>query len=346
MIHSLRILACILVGVSASAVFQPEDSSQCLNKDLVSLVQGGVEIHRHDAQWPNIGSIIDKVETGIGKVTHVVQDATNTILTKPLVNVADEFDKALKNLDGTVQDLWSKANASMADLVNTIDQKINVSADGVTDSAAVNMALNQATLTIERVTSGWSDVSRAIDDVSKFLLNDLSTTGFKDLAKSWAGTLESVTKPIQQTVDKLKEVKADLQRGAQPWVSNADTDKPIQDALDDLSKATHDLASNANTLADWFQTIIDKINEVAKANLAGDQAAEIKTALAPIPKDVQTLLDDLTGGLFSFAAEFHKQLSKVKSVTAAAAQSAAVEPRSLSLTAGALALVALVRVVA
>jgi len=365
----LRLLACCLIGTTAVAISQQEDASRCLNKDLVSLVQGGVQIHRHEVNFPSISNIIDTVEGALDEAG-VIKVATSKIIADPLVRILNVLDTQLKNLDGLVETMWSKAAASTTKLANSINRFLNVSTDGVTDSAAVNMALNEAVEAIEDVTSTWNRIANAIDSMAKVVLNDLSTVGFQDVAQTMSDALDSAMKPIFKISDKLLEVKAALQKGAQPWRSNAETDPPLEEALGALNEvvdvgvdgksfqelldsgklALADLeSSKVEWLMDWFRRIIEKIDEVSKQTLAAEQAGRISMALSPLEVDVLMLLAHLIGGLFTFGEKFEVELRTVKAITAKAAgalRSAAMEPRSLSMVVGALALVGLVPIVA
>jgi len=317
----------------------------------VSLVQGAVQIHRHDVdvdmQWPSIATIANTVEHTIDEATDLVHDATNVVVADPLVRVLGAFHKTLNRLDLEVNRMWMAANLSTDDVVSMMDRVLNVSTDGVTDSAAVNMVLNKAVQMIERVTVAWTTIALSIETIANSVQNQLSTVGFKDLAASLSEFLAKAMDPFHKTAGKLLEVKRDLQRGAQPWTTNAETDKPVQEAIDNLKEAFDEVSSKKNLLLDWFQRIVDKIDEVSKI-LGGDQYAKIVAAMTPLSPDLERLLEDLTGGLSSFTAKLEEELGRVRAITepAAAAQSAAMEPRSLSMAVGALALVALAPVLA
>lgn len=348
-------LACCLVGAVATAVSQQEYASHCLSKDLVSLVQGRVQIHRDEVERP---SIIDILENN-SAVGDMLGDATDKLLVDPLVKVLGGFDEEFHEYDKYIQDMWRKGSDSADNLASTIDRYLNVSVAGVTDSAAVNTVLMKAIQTIEQVSERYRQIADIIDDTANFFLDQLSTVGFKNPAKSMSKALASAIEPIHQTADKLDQVKKALQEGAQPWTSNADTDRPLQEALDYMKEAVS--MSLGKKLVNWFQSIVDKISEASETRLGGlfsEQADKITAALSLLIPHFDKMLYDLTGGLSSFGGKLEKELRKVKAVTEKAVtakalmakesgdRSAAVEPRSLSIAVGALALLALIPVIA
>jgi len=320
------VITCVLGCTCAVAVFHQEEATRCFSNDLVSLVQGGVQIHRHEVQWPSIGSIIKTAGEVIVDNSEVLQSATNTIIIDPFVKAMGAFDTSLKNLDETVQDLWSKANESADDLAKTTDKYITITINGVTDSAAVNTALSNAVLTIEQVTSEWSDLIGGLDSVVKILWNDLSIVGFKDVAKTTSEKWDAAIAPLQQISETLLKVKQDLQRGSQPWISNVDTDKLLQEALDMLDQVSSGFAEKKTQLVlDWFQLVADTVDEQAKLSLLGDRASEIPEMIDDIPGFANKMLDDLAGGLSAWVAKFEEELRKIKAITAKAV---AAEARS------------------
>jgi len=327
----------------------------------VSLIQGSVQINRHDSEadfddhWPSIDSVADVVEKNIVDAVppKELKSATNTILTKPLVRVLGAFNTSLSDLDKTIRLMWDMADSRVHGLAKLLGRTFRVSSDGV------NMALNLAVQVVERVATSWINIAISMDSVAKILQNQLSLVGFKDLAASLPESLVDAMQHLHDIADRLLDVKDRLQLGAQPWTSNAETDKPMQEAILHLKEASHNLASKKKLLSDWFQRIVDKIDKVSKT-LPGDQHEKIALALTPLSADIERLLDDLSGGLFSFAVKFGENLARVKVITAAAqaeaaqataaqataAQSDAMEPRSLSIAVGALALIALAPVIA
>lgn len=325
---SLRVITCVLGCTCAVAVSHQEEATRCFSNDLVSLVQGGVQIHRRVVQLPSdpIGSTIESMGSVFGDYPDVLQSATNTINIEPFKGVSFALGMSLMILGDIGRDLWSKANESVDDLANTTDKYVNIAINGVTDSAAVNTALSNAVLTIEQVTSEWSDLIGGLDSVVKILWNDLSVVGFKDAAKTTSEKWDAAIAPLQQISETLLKVKQDLQRGSQPWISNVDTDKLLQEALDMLDQVSSGFAEKKTQLVlDWFQLVADTVDEHAKLSLLGDRASEIPEMIDAIPGFANKMLDDLAGGLSAWVAKFEEELRKIKAITAKAV---AAEARS------------------
>jgi len=259
----------------------------------------------------------------------VLQIATNTINTSTISDSMFAFGISLSIIDSRAKDFWSKAHESADDLAKTTNKYVDITINGIRDSAAVNSELSEAVLAIEQVIPEWSDLIGGLDSVVKIALNDASIAGLKDVAKTISEKWDAAFAPLQQVSEKLVEVKQDLQRGSQPWTSNVDTDKPLQEALDMLDQVSSDVAeTKTQPVVDWFHLVHDTAVEKC------DGASEVLKSIDPMPDTAKMLLHDLAGGLVAWVAKFEEELRKIKAITAKAV---AAEARSPSVAVGALA---------
>lgn len=341
-------LASLFVFSSATTVSTHEGLNYCLSQDSVSLVQAGVQIHRHADGI--VASLKESAHEVAGNVTDQVKENANSVTDKYVSAVKEAMgfaDKELANISESVKSLLDKAIASADKIEEVLIKTLKSQPEDCASCAAMAVAEDG----IDELLSGWSSVVKQMEPLPAQILGKLDALGSQFVTDLKADR-EYVD--VAKQMANLKELPQilGLIKTAFHAPANASSDAAAVKLLEPIhaySKLLIKKASMAGSasLVKWFESLYGALETFCDQNrCSAAQAAEVlKTVTATSEKHQEDGTESLDDLAIDYVRNLKPRMHSVETLTADKL-SGSENARKISFSVGALALIALAPIVA
>lgn len=302
-------LASLLVCSSATVVSTQAVPTYTLSKDLVSLVQSGIQVLRRDNQLP------DK-DDGLKEVQEDAKSATHELFLE-INNKLVVFHQMFQSYTKSVEEVWAGQEKSLT----VVDDKIE-EAHLSHDKCRMCPAVKSTRESLWRLMKHWQRLVDGVDEITHEVSESL--TSIEPLIKMKLNVHAYMLKKMNLDDDlyQLKYLFEEFERITRKlrWVQWNEDDYSVSSALVKLNidKTFKKIEEKMKMtfLVDWFQIMSDRLTELTGLVLVKDDAAEIENSLAVLRADAKDVSDAFGDGLMTYLARLNARLTKIKRETA------------------------------